>query len=104
MTLLAERGEKPDALLMSRERYTAHETISQGAVLLDGSENASVQYVRAVVARFLATPSWVTSAGARDWWSTWPIAPLRHACGTRTQSGSFTSTGQTIPRAPSRWT
>jgi GTP pyrophosphokinase len=46
VTLLAERGEKPDALLMSRERYTAHETISQGAVLLDGSENASVQYAR----------------------------------------------------------
>ena len=46
VTLLAERGEKPDALLMSRERYTAHESISQGAVVLDGSENASVQYAR----------------------------------------------------------
>jgi len=44
MTLLAEKGEKPDALLMTRERYTAHETVSQGAVTLDGSENASVQY------------------------------------------------------------
>lgn len=44
VTLLGERGERPDPLLMSRERYTAHESISQGAVLLDGSENASVQY------------------------------------------------------------
>lgn len=44
MTLLAERGEKPDALLISRERYTAHENVSQGAVVLDGSENASVQF------------------------------------------------------------
>lgn len=46
MTLLAEIGEKPDALLISRERFTAHETVSQGAVMLDGSENASVQFAR----------------------------------------------------------
>ena len=44
VTMLGERGEKPDALLMTRERYTAHETVSQGAVSLDGAENASVQY------------------------------------------------------------
>jgi len=44
VTMLAERGEKPDALLMTRERYTAHENISQGEVILDGSENASVQF------------------------------------------------------------
>ena len=31
---------------MTRERYTAHESISQGAVQLDGSENASVQFAR----------------------------------------------------------
>ena len=42
--LLAEKGEKPDVLLLSRERYIAHESISQGALLLDGSEGASVQY------------------------------------------------------------
>jgi guanosine-3',5'-bis(diphosphate) 3'-pyrophosphohydrolase len=30
--------------LMSRERFTAHETLSQGSVVVDGSENASVQY------------------------------------------------------------
>ena len=44
--LLAEKGEKPNALLMTRERFTAHENVSQGSVLLDGSENASVQYAR----------------------------------------------------------
>lgn len=44
MTLMAEGGEKPNALLMTRERYTAHESVSQGSVMLDGSENASVQY------------------------------------------------------------
>ena len=44
MALLAERGEKPDALMLSRERFTAHETVSQGAVLLDGSENSSVRF------------------------------------------------------------
>ncbi len=44
VTLLAEAGEKPDALLMSRERYTSHESVSQGALLIDGSEGASVQF------------------------------------------------------------
>ena len=44
VALLSEAGEKPDALLMSRERYTAHESVSQGALLLDGSEGASVQF------------------------------------------------------------
>ena len=29
---------------MTRERYTSHESVSQGGVTLDGSENASVQY------------------------------------------------------------
>ncbi|PIT80425.1 guanosine-3',5'-bis(diphosphate) 3'-pyrophosphohydrolase [Limnohabitans sp. JirII-29] len=43
-TLLSEAGQKPDALLMSRERFTAHENVSQGGVVVDGSENASVQY------------------------------------------------------------
>ncbi len=46
VSLLSERGERPDALLMTRERFTAHEKISQGAVVIDGSENASVQCAR----------------------------------------------------------
>src|SRR4051812_15450926 len=44
MTLLSEIGQKPDALLISRERFTAHENVSQGGLTLDGSENASVQF------------------------------------------------------------
>ena len=44
VSILAEKGEKPDALLMSRERYTAHESVSQGGLVLDGSEGASVQF------------------------------------------------------------
>ncbi len=46
VALLGEIGERPDALLMSRERYTAHESVSQGALLLDGSEGTSVQFAR----------------------------------------------------------
>ncbi len=42
MVLLAESGKKRDALMLSRERFTAHETVSQGAVTLDGSENSSI--------------------------------------------------------------
>ena len=44
--LLSEMGEKPDPLLMTRERFMAHESVSQGAILLDGTENASVVYSR----------------------------------------------------------
>jgi guanosine-3',5'-bis(diphosphate) 3'-pyrophosphohydrolase len=44
VNLLAEVGEKPDALLLTRERYTAHGSASLAAVTLDGSENASVQF------------------------------------------------------------
>ena len=44
VSLLAETGEKPDPLLMSRERYTAHESIAQGALVLDGNEGASVKF------------------------------------------------------------
>ncbi|MDP2263420.1 MAG: bifunctional (p)ppGpp synthetase/guanosine-3',5'-bis(diphosphate) 3'-pyrophosphohydrolase [Hydrogenophaga sp.] len=44
--LLAETGLKPDALLISTERYAAghDESVSQGVVTLDGSEGLSVQY------------------------------------------------------------
>jgi GTP diphosphokinase / guanosine-3',5'-bis(diphosphate) 3'-diphosphatase len=42
--LLMEAGEKPDALLLTRERFTAHESASMGLITLDGSENASVQF------------------------------------------------------------
>jgi GTP pyrophosphokinase len=43
-TLLAESGEKPDALLITRERFTAPASTVQAALVLDGSENASVQF------------------------------------------------------------
>ena len=44
--LLSETGLKPDALLISTERYAsgADESASQGVVTLDGSEGLSVQY------------------------------------------------------------
>ena len=44
VALLAEQGERPDILLLSRERYTANESVSQGSLVLDGSEGGSVQY------------------------------------------------------------
>ena len=45
VSLLAEeKGEKPDALLLTRERFTADASNKQGVVTLDGSENASVHY------------------------------------------------------------
>ena len=44
--LLADSGQRPDALLLTRERFTAHESTSQGSITLDGSENASVQFAK----------------------------------------------------------
>ncbi|MDZ4144380.1 MAG: bifunctional (p)ppGpp synthetase/guanosine-3',5'-bis(diphosphate) 3'-pyrophosphohydrolase [Burkholderiales bacterium] len=44
VALLAETGDRPDALLISRERYGANESVAQGAITLDGSENASIKY------------------------------------------------------------
>ncbi len=44
VTLLASAGQKPDPLLMSKERFTAHEQISQGAIVLDGRDGGTVQY------------------------------------------------------------
>ncbi|GAA6141724.1 bifunctional (p)ppGpp synthetase/guanosine-3',5'-bis(diphosphate) 3'-pyrophosphohydrolase [Hydrogenophaga sp. 5NK40-0174] len=44
--LLSETGQRPDAVLISTERYLGghEEKVSQGAVSLDGSEGVSVQY------------------------------------------------------------
>jgi GTP pyrophosphokinase len=42
--LLADAGEKPNALLLTRERFANSDTVSQGSVLIDGSENTSVRF------------------------------------------------------------
>jgi GTP pyrophosphokinase len=44
MMLLGEAGQRPDALLITRERFTAQDNVTQGEITLDGSENASVQF------------------------------------------------------------
>lgn len=45
--LLTEQGIKPDMVLISQQRYSPqHETFSQGAIVLDGSEGGSVQFSR----------------------------------------------------------
>lgn len=41
---LLDRGDKPDPLLMTLERFDSQDHLSQGAVSLDGSEGGSVQY------------------------------------------------------------
>jgi GTP pyrophosphokinase len=44
--LLNEAGHKPDALLLTRERFTANDSNGVGAIILDGSESASVQFAK----------------------------------------------------------
>jgi len=44
--LMIETGHRPDALLISRARFTEHESVSQGSLLIDGSEGASVQFAK----------------------------------------------------------
>jgi GTP diphosphokinase / guanosine-3',5'-bis(diphosphate) 3'-diphosphatase len=42
--LLTGSGEKLDALLITKERFFSPEPLAQGAIALDGSENASVKF------------------------------------------------------------
>jgi GTP pyrophosphokinase len=42
--LMADAGEKPNPLLLTRERFANSDTVSQGSVLIDGSENTSVRF------------------------------------------------------------
>ena len=44
VTLLAENGQRPNALLLTRERFIPPESPSLGVLTLDGSENASVKF------------------------------------------------------------
>ena len=44
VSLLADTGERPDALLLTKERFTTNDSASLGSITLDGSENASVQF------------------------------------------------------------
>jgi len=43
-TMLADSGEKLDALLITRERFAANEHVAQGGVSIDGSESTSVRF------------------------------------------------------------
>ena len=42
--LLADAGQRPDALLLTRERFSAANANGMGTITLDGSENASVKF------------------------------------------------------------
>jgi GTP pyrophosphokinase len=42
--LLAEQGAKPDALLLTRERFSTKDALAHASVLIDGSENTSVRF------------------------------------------------------------
>ncbi|MGI9134487.1 MAG: TGS domain-containing protein, partial [Rhodoferax sp.] len=42
--LLGEIGKRPDALLLTRERFTTNNQVTQGSITIDGSENASVTF------------------------------------------------------------
>lgn len=44
--LLADCGQKPDALLLTRERFAAQDPSVQTSLTIDGSENASVQFAK----------------------------------------------------------
>lgn len=44
--LLAETGERPDAILLTRERFAPNEGTGQGSITIDGSENASVLFAQ----------------------------------------------------------
>ena len=92
--MLADSGQKPDALLLTRERFTAHESTSQGSITLDGSENASVQFARCCrpipgdeIVGYLGRGEGLV-VHTRD-------CPVAKNCSTKTPSVSLRSNGQT---------
>ena len=44
VSLLAEQGERPDALLLTRERFTAADSSAVGTVIIDGSDATSIKF------------------------------------------------------------
>ncbi len=44
MTLLSSQGQRPDAVLLTQERFASKNKLTQSTVALDGSSNASVRY------------------------------------------------------------
>lgn len=42
--LLSTHGQRPDALLITQERYARKDKLSQSTITLDGSHNASIRY------------------------------------------------------------
>ncbi len=42
--LLADMGQRPDAVLLTQQRFSASDAHGMGAITLDGSENASVKF------------------------------------------------------------
>jgi GTP diphosphokinase / guanosine-3',5'-bis(diphosphate) 3'-diphosphatase len=44
MALLASQGQRPDALLLTQERFASKDKFTQNTVALDGNNNASVRY------------------------------------------------------------
>jgi len=44
VTLLTAKGEKPDAVLLTKARFGATETVAQTGLILDGSEGSMVSY------------------------------------------------------------
>ena len=102
--LLAEQGAKPDPLLMTRERFTAHENVSQGGVVLDGSENASVQYAQLLPPTARRRHRRLPGPRRRPDRACKRFALRRRpsACCTRTASASSPWNGPTNRCAPSR--
>lgn len=46
VSILVENGEKPNVVVMSRERYAPRESVMQGGLVLDGSEGTTVKFAR----------------------------------------------------------
>jgi GTP pyrophosphokinase len=94
---LAEGGEKPDAMVMSRERYTAHESVSQGALLLAAKRS---QYTALCCRPIPATASlWLFNGVKGLLCIPKDTAPSPNDCETWTASVSYQSIGLMIHAA-----
>lgn len=101
MVLMTEHGHRPDALLLTRERYSSHETLSQGGVTLMAAKTPPCNTPTAA-GQCQETPSLAISAVVKDWWFTTPNAAWQRSFSTKTASALLPWIGQMSPRACSK--
>jgi guanosine-3',5'-bis(diphosphate) 3'-pyrophosphohydrolase len=99
--IMAEAGERPDALTLTLGRFATDEAQVQGSVVIDGSEGATVQ-LAPCCRPYLVTPLLATWGVVKAWWCTRRPVAWANACLSVIQSAGSTWLGLMSPRGSLR--